>query len=115
MPILDIITIHEAGRNAKTVDEFYYAEAEPLPYGVRALTADFIQEGKIINRYVCLHESGDTLTITTMFRDSAARQEWFNHPTMDKTKAKWADRDWTLNFESIPCHDIVDVAAWHKQ
>lgn len=112
MPILYITTLQELGRDAKTVHEFYYSEADPLSHCLRSLTAEMIQAGKIINRYVCLHESGDTLTIITMFRDIDARNEWHDHPTMKNTLEKWADRDWSWNIETIHCHDIVDVAKW---
>jgi hypothetical protein len=115
MYILYIATLRESGRDAKTVEEFYYSKLAPPAYGVRALTADMIKAGKIINRYVCLHDTGDTLTIITLFRDEAAQVEWHEHPIMKETLEKWADRDWSWDIQAIPCHDIVDVSKWDKE
>ncbi len=110
MPVLEVTTIEEPGRDAKTVGEFYYAKH--APNGLRAMTSGMIREGKILNRFVCLHESGDQLTIFTIFRDEAARQEWRLHPVMEEIQAQWKGRSWTGGTDVFPLHEAIDVKAW---
>ena len=110
MPVLEITRIREPGRTAKTVEEFYYAAH--VPNGLRAMTAGMIQQGKILNRFVCLHDTGDRLTIFTLFRDEHARQEWRDHPTMAAVQEQWAGRGWEGETEVIPLNELINVKQW---
>ena len=111
MPVLEITTIQELGREAKTVDEFFYAEHEPLPYGIRAMTRDMIRQGKILNRYVGLHQNGFMLTIVTVFASVDAHIEWRTSEVMKETQAHWDGRGWTGKTQVIHLADLVDVSA----
>ena len=112
MRILEITRIRQPGRNAQTVADFYYRDAPPN--GLRAMTAGMIRDGLILNRFVCLDDSGDTLTIFTMFSSEEARQAWRNNPVMLEVQEQWADRSWEGETEVIPCREMIDVAAWGR-
>ncbi len=55
--IMQKTTITHKNRNAKTVDEFYYAGMEEQlagqqGTGVRLLAGDFIRQGKVLDRFL---------------------------------------------------------------
>ena len=109
MKVLVVTHINESGRNAKTVDQFYYEHYDPLPYGARGLSRDMMKAGKVLSRTVCLNEAGDGLIIMAMFASEAAHQEYINHPTYAATIEHWKDRPWAVKITATPCRDVLEV------
>ena len=86
--ILQKVIFEEKNRNGTSVDDFYYRGLEEKLQGkkgtgVRALAADFIRQGRILDRFLILDETGCKLEIYTFFKDEESFSEFINHPQIN--------------------------------
>jgi hypothetical protein len=112
--ILQKITFEEENRNGKSVDDFYYRGLEEKLQGkkgtgVRALAADFIRQGKILDRFLILDETGCKLEIYTFFKDNESFDEFVKHPINQHAKVFWENRKWRRTVEKITITDFLNV------
>jgi hypothetical protein len=114
--ILQKVTITHPSRNATSIDDFYYRGYEEqlggrLGTGVRKLAADFIREGKILDRYLILRDSGCTLEIYTLFINRSALNEFTEHPIRKTSRDFWQDRDWDMTMDIINVQEFMSVKS----
>jgi len=117
--ILQKVTFDHPGRNASTVDDFYYRGYEEKlsgkkGTGVRRLAAEFIKRGKIIDRFLILDDTGCKLEIYTFFKDEQCFQEFINHPITLSAKDFWEGRAWTRTIVKIEVSDYLNVTQRMK-
>lgn len=114
--ILQKIIFVEENRNATSVDDFYYRGYEDklngkLGTGVRKLAADFIREGKIIDRFLILDKTGCSLEIYTFFKDEESFNEFINHPISFEAKEFWEGRNWKRIATVEKVNDFLNVRS----
>ena len=112
--ILQQVTIRQPGRNATSVDDFYYRGYEDQlagrkGTGVRKLAADFIREGKILDRYLILRDGGCTLVIYTIFVNRDALNEFTDHPIRKTSREFWQDREWDMSMDIVNVQEFMSV------
>lgn len=113
--ILQKVVFEHQNRNAISVDDFYYRGYEEKlgdrkGTGVRGLAAAFIKQGKIIDRFLILDQTGCRLEIYTFFKDENSFQEFVNHPIALAARDFWAGRNWTRTIEKIEVADYLNVS-----
>lgn len=112
--ILQKITFEEENRNGKSIDDFYYRGYEEKlqgkkGIGVRALATDFIRQGKILDRFLILNNTGCKLEIYTFFKDEESFDEFIKQPIVQHAKVFWEDRKWHRTVEKAIVVDFLNV------
>lgn len=112
--IFQKVTFVEEGRNASSVDDFYYRGYEEKlkgkkGTGVRRVAADMIRDGKILERFLVLKNNGNSLEIYTIFRDKQSYDEFINHQLTKKSKDFWEEREWVKTVEMFDITDFLSV------
>ena len=112
--ILQKVIFEEKNRNGTSVDDFYYRGLEEKlrgkkGTGVRALAADFIRQGRILDRFLILDETGCKLEIYTFFKDEESFAEFIDHPINQNAKMFWQDRDWQRTVTKTVIADFLNV------
>jgi hypothetical protein len=112
--ILQKVTFTEKNKNAETVDDFYYRNMEDKlngrkGTGVRNLAADFMREGKILERFLVLKDDGCVLEIYTIFKTMDDLNEFTFHPISVKARDFWSEKNWTRSIEVFPINDFLNV------
>jgi len=108
--ILLKVTYIEKGRQAISIDEFYYRGYESQlrdsrGTGVRRLARQMILEKKIISRNLILSENGDKLECLTIFKDRKSLEEYLNHELVEYSRNLWANRPWIKTKEIFELTD----------
>lgn len=112
--ILLKVIFEETNRNGTSVDDFYYRGLEEKLQGkkgtgVRALAAEFIQQGKILDRFLILDHTGCKLEIYTFFTNEETFSEFVNHPINQNAKMFWQDRNWQRTVTKTVVADFLNV------
>ena len=107
-------TIIDKKRDATSIDDFYYRGLEDklngkLGTGIRTLAYTFIQESKILDRFLILNDIGDTLHITTVFKNKDFLQEFLWHPIMHEVNEIFSEKQWTFTSEIYPATGYLSV------
>lgn len=114
--ILQKVTFIEEGRNASSVDDFYYRGYEEKLQGkkgtgVRRLSADMIRKGNILERFLILKDNGCTLEIYTVFKDKQSYDFFINHKLTTHAKDFWQGRNWKKTVEIIDITNFLSVKS----
>lgn len=111
------VDVRQAGRQATTIDDFYYRGYDlstfPYPKGVgsRIVAAEFITTRKIIARHTYLLEGGDAIRTVYVFASEEAYHEFDNHPVITKAKSIWEGREWEKTKTVEYCEDFMDLGT----
>jgi hypothetical protein len=112
--ILQKVTFKHGGRNAISVDDFYYRGIEDKlegrkGTGIRSLAADFIRQGKAIDRFLILKEDGCVLESYMIFKTMEHLNEFNRHPINLRAGNIFADKGWSKTVEVFPIQDYLNV------
>jgi hypothetical protein len=112
--ILQKVTFKHTGRNATSVDDFYYRDITDKlngrkGTGVRSLAADFIRQGKALDRFLILKDDGCTLESYMIFKDMECLNEFSRHPINLRAANIFADKGWSKTVEVLPIQDYLNV------
>lgn len=107
-------TLLDKNKDAISIDDFYYRGLEDklngkLGTGIRTIAYNFIQEGKILDRFLILNDSGDTLQIFTIFKNKEVLQEFLWHPIMHEVNEIFSEKQWTFTSEIYPAAGYLSV------
>lgn len=112
--IMQKVTFKHSNRNASTIDDFYYRGIEnklegKKGTGVRLLSADFIRQGKALDRFVILKDEGCTLETYMIFRNMEDLNEFIKHPISQRASNIFIDKGWSKTVEVYPIDDYLNV------
>jgi len=107
-------TLYDKNRSAKTIDEFYYKGLEEKlkgkqGTGLRLVAKEFINQGKIIDRYLILDGTGDSLEITTIFKNKQYLQEFLWHPVIVEANEIFNEKQWIFTSVISPANDYLTL------
>jgi hypothetical protein len=112
--ILQKVTFKHLNRNATTIDDFYYRNIEDKlngkkGTGVRLLSAEFIRQGKALDRFIILKDDGCTLETYMIFRSMEDLNEFIKHPVTQRASDVFIDKGWSKTVEIYPINDYLNV------
>ena len=114
MMVMQKIVVRHPNRNAKTVDEFYYRGiedrlGEKKGTGIRGLAAEFIRQGKALDRFIVLRDEGCTLETYMIFRSMEDMDEFISHPIARRASQIFIDKGWSKTIETYSVDDYLNV------
>lgn len=112
--IVQKITFTDRSRSSSNIDQFYYEGLENklqgrLGTGVRNLSADFIRQGKILDRFLMLNKMGNSLEVFTIFKDRNCFEEFNDHPINLAAKKFFSDKEWDIEAQIYHLNDYLNV------
>jgi hypothetical protein len=112
--IMQKVIFKHLNRNASTIDDFYYRNIEDKlngkkGTGVRALAAEFIRQGKALDRFIILKDDGCTLETCMIFRSMEDLNEFIKHPVTQRANDIFIDKGWSKTVEIYPINDYLNV------
>ncbi len=112
--IMQKVTFKHLDRNATTIDDFYYRNIEDKlngkkGTGVRLLSAEFIRQGKALDRFIILKDDGCTLETYMIFRSMEDLNEFIKHPVTQRASEIFAEKRWSKTVEIYPIDDYLNI------
>lgn len=112
--IMQKVTFKHVNRNASSIDDFYYRNLEnklngKKGTGVRLLSAEFIRQGKALDRFIILKDDGCTLETYMIFRNMEDLNEFVKHPISQGASNIFAEKGWSKTVEIYPISDYLNI------
>ena len=106
--------ITEIGRNAVSVDDFYYRNTEYEDNGgtgIRDLATEFFRAGKLIDRTIILKNDGCTLEITNIFKNRSYYIDFLDNNLHIEALRFFQDRNWQVKSEIYEINDLLSIKS----
>ena len=104
----------EEGKNAKSIQDFWYRGSEfeeSGGTGVRGLARQYMRERKVIDRRLILKNNGCTLEITTIFRDKDCFETFMQEDLHNDSRQFFHSRSWRITAEIYEIADEISIKS----
>ena len=104
----------EEGKNAKSIQDFWYRGSEfeeSGGTGIRGLARQYMRERKVIDRRLILKNNGCTLEITTIFRDKDCFDAFMQENLVNDSRQFFSSRSWKITAEIYEIADELSIRS----
>ena len=104
----------EEGKNAKSIQDFWYRGSEFEESGgtrVRGLARQYMRERKVVDRRLILKNNGCTLEITTIFRDKDCFDAFMQENLVNDSRQFFSSRSWKITAEIYEIADELSIRS----
>lgn len=108
-------TFKEDNLNATSIQDFYYRNTEfekSGGTGIRGLARQYLRQGKIIDRRIVLLDKGNSLEITTIFKDKDCWKDFIKEPLHNDAVDFFYKRDFTMSTE---VYEIIEEISLRNE
>lgn len=104
----------EEGKNAKSIQDFWYRGSEfeeSGGTGIRGLARQYMRERKVVDRRLILKNNGCTLEITTIFRDKDCFDAFMQEDLHNDSRQFFRSRSWRITAEIYEIADELSIRS----
>ena len=104
----------EEGKNAKSIQDFWYRGSEfeeSGGTGIRGLARQYMRARKVVDRRLILKNNGCTLEITTIFRDKDCFDTFMQEDLHNDARQFFHSRSWRITAEIYEIADELSIRS----